>query len=729
MFYKLSQLIIRPSKNAATASEIYVSEPSHEQEDLGGKLFIMIEFESDRGWDIRIIDFLIDSIHKSYYNSDKFLIRERVQILKTEHIFETALTKVNKDFDDFIKNEKIPISPENINITAGIIFEDKIHFANTGKNKVFLIYKTNSEPEEYKIVDIVKQSRGNEPVGEVKKLFSNVISGEIPKKSNFFITNEALPEYISEKQLAQIVSTLPPVGAVEQIKNTLVKINSYITFLGILIKNTTIDPLPKEQIQRTNTHESIINLNRTEETTEKILAPSGIIDTKKIQSKIPTIVLSRKPEKQSVLTLKDKILTKRKASFLVRKFGNIFSILGSVIIGIIRHNPLGKVFAKKTDDTMSMGKNKLLSTKSKLLLAASLCFILLFIFNVNRIENKKQAEEKIKQEADLIVLIEQKHNQAESSLLYGNDKKAGELFAEMEELMKKMPQNTEEQKTKYAELDAQLKTQLERIRKVSRIDSPEELADFSKLNVQAAPSNIILSNGKIYAGDGGQKSIYILDTANNGATAASISENISNLDSPVNIDDKAILYFNGAGITKINLTDNKTSSMEIEKLNENGRMAGADAYNNKFYFQSTEKNQIYRYNITETSLSGPTPWIQGEVDISATTDITIDGSIYLLKNNGEIMKFLKGAKENFVMGAIEPPLSNTNKIFATQENKHLYILESNTGRLVVFDKDGKFIIQYQSPKFDNLKDFAVDEKKKLMYFLNGAKILRAPIAH
>ena len=42
--------------------------------------------------------------------------------------------------------------------------------------------------------------------------------------------------------------------------------------------------------------------------------------------------------------------------------------------------------------------------------------------------------------------------------------------------------------------------------------------------------------------------------------------------------------------------------------------------------------------------------------------------------------------------------------------------------MVVFDKKGKFINQYTSDNFNNLKDFQVDEKNKKIYFLAGAVV-------
>lgn len=717
MFYKLSQLIVKPSKNASTTSEVYIAQPNHEQESLGGKLFVMIEIESDKGWDIKVIDFLINNIHKNYYESDKLLLRQRIQTLKTEHIFETALTKTNNDFENFIKNEKIQITNNLINITAGIINEDKIHFVNTGKNKVFLIYKTNSE-EEYKIIDIVKQSQSNEPIFDDKKLFSNVISGEIPKKGNFLITNEALPEYISEKQLTQIITTLPPAGAVEQIKNTLTKINSYISFLAVLIKNTTIEKPSVESTSKPSTHESIINLNKTEETTENILTPSGIINTKKIQAKIPQILI-KKQENQSTLTLKDKILTKRKTN-IIKKITVIFKLFFGIFANLYK-----KIVNNKSQGDTN--KEKKINRKGKILLLVACFFIILFVINTIRTGNQNQQDTQKQSEEDLAALIEQKQNKAESSLLYSNEEKAGELFNEIEELMKQLPQETEEQKVKYNELNTKLNLQLEKIRRITKIENPQEIANLKQINGSANPKNIILAENKIYAGDTEQNSIYTVDLTDNTITTINTKAD-TKLQFPVILSDKSILYFNNQNILKIITPEDAIDNLDITLLVDSNNIKAADVYNNRLYLLSTE-NQIYRYNPSNQGFGSAYSWIQETINTTDAINMSIDGYIYILKQNGEVIRLLKGFTEEFKIETIEPELTSPTKIFASIDNDFLYIMEPLNNRLIIFDKEGEFIAQYQSDKFDNLSDFIIDEENKLMYFLNGSSIYSAQAVH
>jgi hypothetical protein len=102
-----------------------------------------------------------------------------------------------------------------------------------------LVYKHGENYENYH-VETSASEYGTEKENQNNRstLFSSVISGEIPPSSYFVFTSEAFSEYLPDKDLLAIVTKLPPIVATEQMKNILGKINSFIPFLGIIIKNT-----------------------------------------------------------------------------------------------------------------------------------------------------------------------------------------------------------------------------------------------------------------------------------------------------------------------------------------------------------------------------------------------------------------------------------------------------------------------------------------------------------
>ncbi len=158
MYYRASSIMLNTGQKASNACDIFIAQPDSHKESLAGKLFILIEIESEKSEALKIINFLINNINHNYYQSEKVILRERIESLKIEHIFETALAKSNKDLVDFLSQEKIKISPYAFNITIAIIHEGNIHFSTVGKNKSLLIYQdkinNDNQVSEYKIVTL-----------------------------------------------------------------------------------------------------------------------------------------------------------------------------------------------------------------------------------------------------------------------------------------------------------------------------------------------------------------------------------------------------------------------------------------------------------------------------------------------------------------------------------------------------------------------------------------------
>lgn len=804
MYYKTASIMLNTGQKASTTSEIFIAQPDANKEILAGKLFILIEIEFNKKVEaLKIINFLINNLNYNYYQSEKIILRERISTLKVEHIFETTLAKTNRDLAEFLSREKIKINPSAFNITTGIIYENNIHFSIIGKNKALLIYKQEKEKKDsnrqtrnfgkseleikYKIADIsqnikeesssASQNRKQSRQINLTKLFSNVISGSIPTSGYFLFTNETLPEYLSSKQLIAIITKLPPAGAMAQMKNILARVNTYVSFLGIIIKNTTGQKQIISSQEKINipipAQGSIIDLNYTEEETEKLLTPSGIINFKKwfkasskALAKIPLLLrgekfkggqsdLASRAERvnKKIFLIKDKIFFKEKPSFL--SFKKIIGLIKNIIIYLInlvvylfkictsreqlmkflhRLKLLGKDLKRKIKESWNWFKN--LNRKNKILFTVATACLILLLINLSYISLKNKKQEKQQILSDLAKTIEQKQNQIDANLLYSNEAGAKEILNELKEFLDKLPRETEEQIEQYKKFIQKHNQQLEKIQHVVKIETVEELANFNNLNSRAKTTNILFLSdrrqetgvSKIYSGDSEQKTIYILDLTNNLVTAITdLSQPIEKLIHPVVDKDKNIYYLNNlsaqsGSVIKLDNETEEISNLSINLPTGLKNIIAATSFNNRLYLLDNQNSQIYRLSKTADGFTKRDNWIKEKTDLTKAVDISIDGYVYILKNDGQVLKYLKGREENFALESIEPPFQNATKIIVSPELEYIYILEPTNKRLAIFNKTGKFLIQYQSDKFTDLKDFAVDEKNKKIYFLNNTSV-------
>ena len=68
-----------------------------------------------------------------------------------------------------------------------------------------------------------------------------------------------------------------------------------------------------------------------------------------------------------------------------------------------------------------------------------------------------------------------------------------------------------------------------------------------------------------------------------------------------------------------------------------------------------------------------------------------------------------------------------SKIFVSLQLPYLYILEPSQNRIVILNKSGQIIKQFQSEKFDSILDFAVSENGREILILNSQRIYKIEI--
>lgn len=755
--YKIASLSLIPSKKTASISEVFIAQTDSEKENLAGKIFAIFEIEADKIISQKIIGFLLQKINENYYQSDKMILREKVYSLKPEHIFEAALSKTNKQYNQFLENEKISINLSNINITIGLIFNDELHFANSGKNQVLLIHRLEAKNngqntnQEYKLLNITKQTSDDKENHKKHELFSNIINGKIPPHGSIFITNEAIPEYLSKKQIIETITALPPLSAAEQIKNVLSQINFYLSFVGIIIKNN--ENYASEgavSVQAPiSTKDSVHSLNVTEENTEKILSPSGVF---KLQSwfRNPFKDFTLKKSDRRLypnISIKDNIYSK-KQSLLVFNFPKIINFLKNIWSSVLNVsffafrsllNKKGVVSDLKNIPQSGysrfknfLGNLKKLSLRNVLLLLVALFAIVTVIININISKNRQKEIAEENSYRQTIAEIEKKQNQIEANLLYNDNKSAQKLFSEMELLLNSLPQITPEQKNTFLSLSGKLAGQLNEVRKITLMDKAATVAELDKINSQAEARNIFFlsTTNNLYVADSKQKSIYIVDTVKKSVTtAARLEDPISNLEYPTSLDNNSLLYLNDTGVIGFQAKNSLFSNLKIDYQGSISDISGAGTYNNRLYLLNKGKNQIVRYALSGDSFDNSFNWLNEKIDLRNAINLAIDGSVYILFNDGSVQKFLRSQKAEFALESIDPPLSSPTKIMVSETSDFIYILEPKGKRLAVFNKKGGFILQYKTDKFNDLKDFTVDEKGKIIYFLNSNDVFSFPAEH
>lgn len=653
-------------------------EPSIDKEKAkkAGLLFFLVEINQADKIAEKMMFIITQLLEKNYYLNEKIFLVDEINGLKVESVFESALVKTNRELLEFIDQERINFNFKTLNLIVGLEYNERIYFSSIGQNKSFLI---SQNEKGFNISDINPESDENEKEELISgKIFSSIISGEIPEKSYIIFTNDSLSQYLINDNFIKILNELKLDGATEQMKFNLGKINNYSNFCGLFIQNCP-------HCSEINTfHYSESDLNNTKETTEKLLETPGNIN---------------------------KEIIKKKTINIFKRI-NIFKPLIKAIKSLFTKIKKEDV-NKNPDIIMVSPKQKKIRKVLFIVVLLLLIALLLSIFLKKKDHNEVLEKENVSNYEELIL---QKQNQIKNSLLYNNKTQAGETINELKEILNSLSDKEKNKIKDYQTIEETLNEQIRTIQGMYKIDDLEEIINFKNNNEQSDIKSFSLNSAsqKMYAIDGKNHIIYSLNLNDKTFNKISQDEKISG-DTLSGIEGD-IYYF---------LTDNQLVSVGPEEkvsfspisIENRQNISSFDIYNGRAYLLDKERNQILKY---EKDGSKYTDWLKKNDNIEPISLIT-DYDIYLLNENGIINKYLSGNKEEFELEIIAPKLEKGD-IMKINTN-YIFIFDKTQKRLIIFlKKDGLFINQYSSDKFTDIRDFAIDDKNKKAYFLNDNTI-------
>jgi hypothetical protein len=161
------------------------------------------------------------------------------------------------------------------------------------------------------------------------------------------------------------------------------------------------------------------------------------------------------------------------------------------------------------------------------------------------------------------------------------------------------------------------------------------------------------------------------------------------------------------------------------------------SFNGNFYLLDPQLNQILRYRPTAEGFTGdPEPYFAPGtvVDLGGAIDMAIDGNIWILYANGIVQKFFDGRQVPFELVGYDEPLRAPTALFAGQDGttatRHLYVADAGHGRIVEYDKEGRFVRQFrlaEGQALRSVRSFFVDEVNGFLYFLTNDALYKTDL--
>ncbi len=248
-----------------------------------------------------------------------------------------------------------------------------------------------------------------------------------------------------------------------------------------------------------------------------------------------------------------------------------------------------------------------------------------------------------------------------------------------------------------------------------------EIKEFLDLTLQTSGfdgESMVSSGDDIFVFDDESKNIIKVGIKNKNAKNAANKDSIGDANAIASYQDRLFLNRND-GIYEVDVISKKV----VEKDWNDSNLFYSYAAN--IYLLDKDAKEIYRFAGSNKTFGSKTGWLAPgiEMDFSKVIDLVIDGSIWLLSSTGKVTKLTNGNPQSISISGIPEPLESPTAIYTNEDNKYVYVLEKDKGRIVVLDKTGEFKLQYINDDIKNIKDLVVSETEGKVILLSGSKLL------
>jgi hypothetical protein len=672
--------------------ESFCYEPENIYEKRVGSLYMVGAIKNALPKSQRLLDELARTVKDRYYTP----------ILKSpEKTFKESLKRANNFLEALVQRGDVSWLG-NLNFATLAIQKNSFNLSKVGNIKTFLIRKK-------KITDIEKKIKFEDMEPYPLKVFLNIVSGKLTEDDVMVLLSNEVAEFFEKESILDELTKLYPLdekNITEFFNSKKIKFKDLsgvcllIVFKDEKQKNRKRNILVQPKTQEFSFKQALspllkIKLPKLDNIKDKIKLMLQGISKKSVKKDVQE--KKRQPEKRKnskskrvnkikipKISIQDfklpkinfRYLEKRIKVFLQRK--NAVLTVGLIIFLIIGFT----IFQKETSQQLSIYQEQL-----------------------------DQIQEQIDSANEMIILNNSESNQEAQEIL----QRSWEELDSITEIYLTLPESFQNE---VDSLKSEILNNLSGMNKLEIINNPEVIFNFQ--NEEFIPNKIILNNENIYFSSTESKGIFKLDQDNEGQL---IELNQFFL-SGTNWDDSIVLFSKPNKIL-IYKEGQLNQSFYLEEPYNDFDFIDFTVFNSNLYFLEKNRNEIIKYPyIGDYKWDLPQVWISEESKkMNNTSSLTVDGSVWIL-NGKDITEYSLGEFEKTLDLSVFPVIDKPSKILASQVLPYLYVLEPSQNRLIVLNKNGETIKQFQSSEFDNLIDFSVSDNGSSIWLLNDLSVFK-----
>ncbi len=682
-----------------------------------------------------LLETLIDQAHRL---ADSFGKQSNPQ-----HRFEQFLGALNETLSEHVREGRWSVPINSLHAVVGIASENQMFLSGTGELTAMFLHKKPSQ--RYQVYNLFRGIQTEQALPTWEKPFAVVLDGDLHPGDVFVICDKNLQQTIEQDELNGILSTLPPVSAVEKIRQYFSHKKSIL--LLILKKesdSTQSHPGTESSSATPRASVSVEQLRGTEQETDRFLEdqrPNLTASVKKIVSWFK----SKTTNKSRIL---EDLNTEQSFMTSLKRFlRTLTKILLFVVKRLHKQTKRLIVIVKKKETREQIKKGLLtkegLSSKAKrilhpaqavprstkFLIGGIIIAIIVLTVGVSTIMKSQARSSELEAYQNELTTIEETIERAAGSVIYKDEDQARTFYINAQTLLESLPVDTPERAQKSAELTIDIQTALDDIRHLVNIPNPPLIADLSVVTDGVFGTALTQTTQQLYVLASDARA-YTLNSQEKRFDVAADAPSSQSVAKAASQEDDRIYYMDTLGEVYA-LT---TAGLESSSI-ANTSWVDLEAYADRLYIlqpsSETTEGQVVRFNRNGSAFQGETNWITSRtVSFDQATSLAIDGSVYILMKNGSISRFTSGTEDGYSLGTVEPRMTNATKIWTDPDSDFLYVIEPDTKRLVIYNKEtGELVRQYTSDAFVDLRDFIVDESDYTIYLLAGSKLFSIAASH
>ena len=620
--------------------------------------------------------------------------------------FEKLIQRLNEALQNFAAQEANPPQWKRANLFVIELTEGHLCFTGVGTlMNAFFQKQADRSFRSFDLLGSLEQPVEPDP----NKPFASIVCGDINPGDVLILGTNNLERLRSDLQVKERLTTLPPVTAALDIQHDLEHRGIPDHFVAAVI--SCIEAKPVEATPPTQTAKdlpvdystaSIEKLRTAEEETTQHLAPTISPVPKRF---VPTQL----------------------ASTLSGAFGSIQSRISDLFFRSWKktsHGPNAVAFASLR--SMNAGYGSFFTKKRKTLIGTICAVVVLLGIGIGWWRHAQNvAAETALWNATYDSATDQR-NRAESDLIYGNDARAKTEIASVEQAIASLPTNTSDRKTRIDKLKADLTGFTDRLKKIVKSENLTELTSLGAASDNQLVAPVITSDNA-YVADNSTGSILKISIASKTVKHIELPNGSGAVISGTEGKDSIIFATSNGKLLTVSKSGDAVSSLAWAQTRTSST-TDIVLYGSKLYNLDPDTNQVWRSVNTGSGFGPESAYIKAtSAPISNAVSMAIDSSVYILKNDGTVIRFLSGGQEGFALAPIDPPLRAASGIWTKADVSSVVITDPADKRVVVFDKDGNLTSQIISSQFTTPRDVSADDTNKRMIVVDGNRLLLVPM--